>query len=134
MGGATLARKAVNIAEDNEHQVTYVSVWPVVDPEPAEWLDTLNASLRANLAQAQQPQPSQIVEELRVPTDDRWRIVAPGIAVRASEYEARFAHLDLETLRNRLTPEVYRAFVRHIGIIRGPDDVDVNMLVNEEIR
>ena len=133
MAGATLARKAVNVTEDIEEQVTFVSAWPVV-PERAPWLDTLDASLRANLAQANHPQPNQVVEELRATTEDRWRIVTEGVIVRASEYEARFAHLDLETLRDRLTPEVFGAFVRNIGIMQGPDDVDVNMLVNEEIR
>lgn len=133
MAGAPQAQRTLNVTEDNGDQVTYVSVWPV-GSERNLWLDTLNASLRANLAQADHPQPNEIVEEQREPADDPWRIVAPGLAVRASEYETRFAHLDLETLKNRLTPEVFRAFVRHAGAIRGPDDVDVTLLVNEETR
>lgn len=124
----------LNIIKDEEQQATDVSVW-LEGPESAAWSpDRLNASLRANLARANHPQPNEIVEERVESADDPWRIVAPGIAVRASEYEARFAHLDLESLKNRLTPQAFRAFVRHIGIIQGPDDVDVNLLVNEEMR
>ena len=124
----------LNVIEDEEQQATYVSVW-LESPEPAAWSsDRLNASLRATLARANHPQPNEIVEERVEPADDPWRIVAPGIVVRASEYEARFAHLDLETLKNRLAPEVFRAFVRHAGAIKGPEDVDVTLLVNEETR
>lgn len=133
MAGATLARKALNLT-GGEGQATYVSVSPVFDPRRPSWADDLNAALRGDLAQAGYPQPNEVVEEERDPPPDPWRIVAPGVAVRASEYEARFSHLDLEALRRRLTPAALRAFVRHIGIIQGPEDVDVNLLVKDETR
>lgn len=63
---------------------------------------------------------------------DAWHIVAPGIIVRAAEYEARYSFLNLPEFRLRMSPEVFRAFVRHIGGIEGPDNVDVNQLSKEQ--
>ena len=64
------------------------------------------------------------------PEQDTWRIVAPGVIVRPKEYEARFGRLDLENLKRRMRPEVFVAFVRHIGVIQGPANVDVNDLAD----
>ena len=132
MSGVGLARQSLNVTEDYKDPVTYVSVG-VVD-EGARWRDKLETDLRINLAQAGYPQPNEVIEEIRAPSPDPWRVVAPGVTVRASEYAVRYAHLDLEALRDRLSPEVFRAFVRHAGAIRGPEDVDVTLLVNEETR
>ncbi len=132
MSGVGLARQSLNVTEDDNGQVTYVSVG--VADEGARWRDKLEAGLRIGLAQAGYPQPNEVIEEIRAPSPDPWRVVAPGVAVRASEYAVRYAHLDLEALRNRLSPEVFRAFVRHAGAIRGPEDVDVTLLVNDETR
>ena len=52
-------------------------------------------------------------------------VVAPGIAVDAEEYEIRYGQLDLEGLRSNIAPELYQAFVRHIGVIHGWEDLDV---------
>jgi len=130
MSGTSIAQKALNVTQDDDGQTAYISVGvlPTTDAQT-----DMGAVLRNILAEAGYRQPTEPVIAIRDAPSDPWRIVAPGIAVRASEYEARFAHLDLETLRNRLTPEVFRAFIRHIGIIQGPDDVDVNMLVDEEM-
>ena len=130
MSGIGLARQSLNVTQDDEGQVTYVSAG-VLDQD-ARWRDELDTGLRTGLAQAGYPQPNEVIEEIRAPSLDPWRIVAPGVAVRASEYAIRYAHLDLEAIRQRLAPEVFRAFIRHIGVIEGPDDVDVNLLVSEE--
>ena len=130
MSGTSIAREALNVTD--EGQATYVSVGVI--NEAAEWQDRFGHALRRVLAQAGYPQPNEFIEEIRAPSPDPWRVVAPGVAVRASEYAVRYAHLDLEALRNRLSPEVFRAFVRHAGAIRGPEDVDVTLLVNEETR
>ena len=58
--------------------------------------------------------------------------IAPGIIVRPSDYEARFAALDLASLRTSLTPEVFKAFVRHVGVLQGIDQVDVEDLLEDE--
>lgn len=59
------------------------------------------------------------------PPEERRVVVASGIVVGAEEYEIRYAQLDLEGLRSKLSPELFRAFVRHIGVVRGWEDLDV---------
>ena len=61
--------------------------------------------------------------------DEEWRNVAPGIIVSASEYEARYGHLDLTDLQRRMTPAVFNAFVRTIGSIASSSNFDVNELL-----
>ena len=54
--------------------------------------------------------------------------VAPGIVVTPSEYAERYGSLDLDRLRNSMTPEVFKAFVRHIGAVTGREDLDVDLM------
>ncbi len=54
-----------------------------------------------------------------------WRTVAPGIVVSPEEYERRFGSFDLEGFRQAMPPELFLAFVRHLGAINGGDDTDV---------
>lgn len=53
-------------------------------------------------------------------------LVAPSISVRAEEYEQRYGGIDLEQLRQRMSPDLYKAFVRHIGSIPGDPGLDVS--------
>jgi len=52
--------------------------------------------------------------------------VAPGILVRAHEFEERYGGIDLGALRSRMTPAIFKAFVRHIGSVPGRPDLDVD--------
>lgn len=133
MAGLTLVRGARSLVVDDTDDgvTTYVSVRPLQTANRS-WQPELNASLQSGLARLGYPQPNEVIEANRAPPPDPWRLVAPGVIVRASEYAARYGHLDLDGLRRQLSPEVFRAFVRHIGTIEGPEGVDVNLLVNEE--
>jgi len=55
-------------------------------------------------------------------------VVAPGIMVSAAEYQERYGGIDLEGLRQRMNPAVYKAFVRFIGSIPGREDLDVTII------
>lgn len=130
MSGTSIAQKALNVTHDGDGQTAYISVGVLPTTDVRTELGTV---LRNILAEAGYRQPTEPVKAIPDAPSDPWRIIAPGVAVRASEYDVRYAHLDLEALRARLAPEVFRAFVRHIGIIRGPEDMDVDQLVGEEI-
>ncbi|MCJ7510611.1 MAG: hypothetical protein MUP14_06970 [Dehalococcoidia bacterium] len=52
--------------------------------------------------------------------------MAPGIMVRADEFEERYGGIDLQGLRSRMTPAIFKVFVRHIGSIPGRPDLDVD--------
>jgi hypothetical protein len=60
-------------------------------------------------------------------TDPRreWRTVAPGFVAPAEEYEQRFTGVDLEGLRARMSPEVFTAYIRFLGVIPGKADLDI---------
>lgn len=53
-------------------------------------------------------------------------VVAPGIMMRADEHEQRYGGIDLEDFRCRMTPDMFKAFVRHIGSIPGRPGLDIN--------
>jgi hypothetical protein len=71
---------------------------------------------------------TEVIKEFRPPARARPSVivVAPGIAVRSDEYEERYAGIDLEGLRGRMTPAMFKAFVRHLGSIPGRPDLDVD--------
>jgi hypothetical protein len=81
--------------------------------------DQIDTLLRASVAESGRP-----VREAGSERDHR--AVAPGVAVDSDEYEKRYGALDLEGLRNRMSPELFKAFVRHIGSIPGHPDLDVS--------
>jgi hypothetical protein len=54
-----------------------------------------------------------------------WRAVAPGIMVSAAEYEQRFDGITLDAFRRTMTPSVFQAYVRFLGIIPGGSGLDV---------
>lgn len=87
-----------------------------------------NAGLQKSLQARGYNQPNEVIEG-KEQSADRWKIIAPGIIVRSSEFDARYGFLDLPSLRQRMTPQIFRAFVRHIGAIEGPERVDVNELL-----
>lgn len=85
----------------------------------------INGILIESLERSGFHQPDEVIEDTK-PPPATWVTVAPGIIVRAAEYEERYAGIDLEGLRARMTPTLFEAFVRHIGSIPGRPDLDVD--------
>lgn len=54
-----------------------------------------------------------------------WVTVAPGVAVRGDTYNDRFGPIDLDALRDKMPPRVFAAFVRHIGVVPGREEIDI---------
>ena len=54
-----------------------------------------------------------------------WIKVAPDYYVKKSEYQRRFGEIDLEYYRQRMSPELFTAFVRHMGVVPGSPGLDV---------
>lgn len=54
-----------------------------------------------------------------------WIKVAPEYYVKKSEYQRRFGEIDLEYYRQRMSPELFTAFVRHMGVVPGSPGLDV---------
>ena len=92
----------------------------------------INELLRSSLKSSGFPQPSvdsiwQRYEEMERPS---LIVVAPGIAVQAGEYEERFGSVDLKYYREHMSPEMFKAFVRHIGSISGRTDLNIGEFVD----
>lgn len=60
------------------------------------------------------------------PATPRTVIVAPGVAVSAQEYTERYEDVDIERFRLLMPPDVFKVWVRFIGLIAGVEDLDVN--------
>jgi hypothetical protein len=56
-------------------------------------------------------------------------VVAPGIVVGGDEYKERYGDIDLEQYRQQMSPELFKAFVRHIGCIPGKPDLELGDIV-----
>lgn len=107
--------------------------FPVEFPSEHEELTwgRFNKVLRTSLGSSGFPQP--VVSPTQ---QSHWEITRPelivittGIAVQASEYEERFGGVDLEYYREHMSPELFKAFVRHIGSIEGRPDINVGEFV-----
>lgn len=96
-------------------------------PDPATALfDQLNDNFRGWLGAEGFPQ-TEAIEPVKPPTPERV-IVAPGVVVSQEDFQTRFGGLNLDDLRKRMPPEVFTAFVRHIGSIKSIP-VDSNELI-----
>jgi|APFre7841882654_1041346.scaffolds.fasta_scaffold04800_4 hypothetical protein len=86
--------------------------------------------LRRSLESSGFKQPDGLVtgKHTLVPKPIEMVVVAPGIIVRASEYEERFGGIELDQYRKRMSPEVFKVFVRHIGSIPGRSTLDVSTI------
>ena len=62
---------------------------------------------------------------------ERLLVVAPGIAMSEAEYHERFAGIDLDALRGKMRPAVFRAFVMHVGAITASIESDANELLKD---
>ena len=101
-----------------------VAVRPRSKEVYAEVWEQFKDGLRDSLERSGFRQPDAVIEEK--PPPPSWASVAPGVIVRASEYEERYGGLDLQGLRKRMAPAVFKAFVRHIGTVPGRPDLDVD--------
>jgi hypothetical protein len=52
-------------------------------------------------------------------------MVAPGIAMSSNEYQERFRDIDLEQVRRRMSPEIFKAFARYMGLIPGDPRLNI---------
>jgi hypothetical protein len=103
-----------------------------VDDSGALFWNKIKESLRTSLKSSGFPQPSadliqQSYEEMERPS---LIVVAPGIAVQAGEYEERYGSIDLKYYQEHMSPELFRAFVRRIGSIKGRSDLDIGEFVD----
>jgi len=103
-----------------------------VEETGASLWDQVNELLRTSLHRSGFPQPTpeplqERYEEVERPS---LIIVAPGIALQATEYEDRYGGIDLTYYREHMSPELFRAFVRRIGSIKGRPDLDVGEFVD----
>ena len=67
--------------------------------------------------------------DLGIPPEERI-LVAPGMVVGRAEYDLRFAGLDIDRLRRSMAPALFEAFVRHIGVIPGHPNLDINAVTD----
>ena len=90
------------------------------------WRD-VDAILRRSLGEHRLSDPlSSLLDTGNEPLPQRgWRRVAPSIIVSNEEYERRFSGIDLELFRASMPPAVFDAFVRHLGVIDGSDQLDI---------
>lgn len=89
----------------------------------------INDILSNSLSDAGFPQPVQIaVRDWRTPLELPV-VVAPGIVVGSEEYKQRYGSIDLEKYRQQMSPELFKAFVRHIGRIPGTPDLNLGDIV-----
>lgn len=71
-------------------------------------------------------QPNEVFGRTPFETGATHRImVAPGIVMSSDEYQERFQDIDLEQVRKRMDPEIFRAFVRYMGLIPGDPRVNI---------
>jgi len=94
--------------------------------------DQINELLRTSLDRSGFPQPSVDVVEQGYREMERPSliVVARGIAVQAGEYEERYGSIDLKYYQEHMSPELFRAFVRRIGSIKGRTDVNISEFVD----
>ena len=69
--------------------------------------------------------PSDPVSKNTTTVEEPWIKVAPDFYVKKSEYQRRFAEVDLDYYRQRMTPKLFTAFVRHMGVVPGSPGLDV---------
>lgn len=88
----------------------------VADGESYMW-DQIDSVVKASVSRAdQKTQPVSAAT---------YRDVARGVRVSDEEYQTRFAGIDLEGFRSRMSPQTFQAFVRFMGILPGDSRVNV---------
>ena len=135
MSTLTFGRYRTGISADiYEFDVGQQGAQVVIDVRPqrrdrfSDAWQQFNDVIRKGLERSGFRQPEESVEEREPLATTRLRavLVAPGIMVRPDEFEERYGGIDLQGLKARMTPAVFKAFVRHIGSIPGRPDLDVD--------
>ena len=110
-------RASIDLRQETKE--TEVLIWQQVQ-------DVLRATLwSTGLAE---PYPSARQERTLSEIAFKRVTVAPGVLVSGHEYEERYGGFDVEQFKRQMSPELFKAFVRHIGVIPGDRDLDVNDL------
>jgi hypothetical protein len=134
MSTATLVRDRIGVWSET-HESRDLPPTPSIRVQPREaarsdvWRQFRDA-LRHGAELAGFAQPDTL-DTGHTPPPNEWSTpitVAPGIIVRALDYEERYAGIDLEGLRARMTPQVFHAFVRYIGSVPGRENLDVDLI------
>lgn len=106
-----------------------VNFQPVIEDTSSLAWRQVNDILCSSLSDAGFPQPVQTaVRDWRTPLELPV-VVAPGIVVGSEEYKQRYGSVDLEQYRQQMSPELFKAFVRHIGRIPGTPDLNLGDIV-----
>jgi hypothetical protein len=135
MSTLTFGRYRIGISPDvRESDVGQQGAQVSIDVRPqrrdrfSDVWQQFNDVIRVGLERSGFRQPEESVEEREPLATTRVRavLVAPGIMVRADEFEERYGGIDLQGLKARMTPAIFKAFVRHIGSIPGRPDLDVD--------
>jgi len=126
---ATIER--IQLPKLREAEEVPVKFQPVIkDTSSLAWRQ-VNDILCSSLSEAGFPQPVETTVgawplPLELPS---LIVVAPGIVVSGDEYEQRYGDIDLEQYKQQMSPELFKAFVRHIGRIPGTPDLDLADIV-----
>lgn len=126
-GIATSARFSEVAEEADKVSIKLRQAVAVGDSEPLIWRQ-IDDILRSSLERSGFRQPDRLPTGEYLPPRKRGGavVVAAGIMVWADEYEQRYNGIDLEGFRHRMSPELFKAFVRHIGSIPGHPDLDIS--------
>ncbi len=111
-----------------ENSVTFPFQPKIEDTGSLAWRQ-INDILCSSLSESGFPQPVETaVRDWRTPLELPV-VVAPGIVVGREEYKQRYGSIDLEQYRQQMSPELFKAFVRHIGRIPGTPDLELGDIV-----
>jgi len=125
----TAAIERIQLPKPRDVEEVPVKVQTVTNDTSSLAWRQINAILSSSLSDAGFPQPVQTaVRDWRTPLELPI-VVAPGIVVGSEEYKQRYGSIDLEQYRQQMSPELFKAFVRHIGRIPGTPDLDLGDIV-----
>ena len=108
-----------------------VNFQPVIEDTSSLAWRQVNDILCSSLSESGFPQPVETtVGAWPLPLElASLIVVAPGIVVSGDEYEQRYGDIDLEQYKQQMSPELFKAFVRHIGRIPGTSDLNLGDIV-----
>ncbi|MBC8275208.1 MAG: hypothetical protein H8E40_09610 [Chloroflexi bacterium] len=125
----TATIEQIQIAKPRDAEEAPVKFEPVIKDAGSPAWRQINDILCTALSEAGFPQPVQTaVSDWHTPLELPV-VVAPGIVVGSEEYRERYGGIDLEQYRQQMSPELFKAFVRHIGRIPGTRDLDLGDIV-----
>ena len=88
----------------------------VADGESYMW-DQIDSVVKASVSKSN--------KETRPVSTQTYHEVARGVRVSDDEFQSRFAGIDLEAFRKRMSPQTFQAFVRFMGILPGDSRLNV---------